>query len=162
MGSYLASKNKLTLVAMTTLCSVLASLLILYLFYTVLGVGIRASELLVATLAPLIIATIVSGHFGGMIKRLESLEEPLRESICKEKEAVYLATIHGSQHITNNLLNGLLLIDMEIKKLPTFDSRVKRLFLGSIEDSKRLLDKLSSVEKIDPEEIRNSVAPRYR
>ena len=90
------------------------------------------------------------------------LEGQLRNSITKEKEDVYLATINGAQHITNNLLHGLILIAIEIDKHPEFDTKRKRQFNDLIEGSKKLMGNLSSVDEICPQKIRNSVAPQIK
>jgi hypothetical protein len=74
-----------------------------------------------------------------------------------EKKNIYLATMSGAQHITNNLLNGLKLVEMEITKHPTFDKEVVELFDGMLVEADTLMKKLSSVEKIDPDVIKKSV-----
>ncbi len=159
MNRLISSANRVTLVAVTTLISILSSLSIFYVLYGFLGVDIRPSEMMVGVLAPLLIASSVTWFLYGLIKKLEQLEQELRNSITREKEDVYLATIHGSQHITNNLLNGLILIDMEINKHPDFDQESKRQFEELLKDSRKLMTQLSSVDDINAEKIRKSVAP---
>lgn len=77
----------------------------------------------------------------------------------KEKEKIYLATIYGAQHIINNLLNGLIVIEHEIEKHPDFDKEVSSLFNDAQTEAKKLINALSSVENIEDDAIRNSVYP---
>ena len=78
----------------------------------------------------------------------------------EEKEKIYLATIHGAQHITNNLLNQLQLVEFEIKKHSEFDKEVSSLFKGMLAEANSLMIDLSSVDKIDDEIIAQSVYPQ--
>ena len=77
----------------------------------------------------------------------------------KEKEKIYLATLHGAQHITNNLLNQLKLVELEIKNHPDFNKDISRLFGNMLIESNDLLIKLSSVKEIEAEKIELSVHP---
>lgn len=77
----------------------------------------------------------------------------------KEKEAIYLATIHSSQHIINNLLNQLQYIGGVIKNHPEFDKKDAILFDEILAEGSLLMNKLSSVENIHEESIKNSVHP---
>lgn len=160
MNRLIRSSSKLSLVAGTTLFSIVTSLSIFYVLYGILDVPIRRSEILVGILAPLLIASFVSWYLYGLIKELERLEQELRHSITKEKEEVYLATIHGAQHITNNLLHGLILIEMEIQKHPAFDPKRKRQFHDLVAESQVLMRQLSSVDAIEAQTIREAVAPK--
>jgi len=159
MNKYFSSSARLPLVAITTLISIAASLCIFYILYGWLGIEVRKSEIMVGILAPLLIASACSWYLVGLIKKLELLETELRNSITKEKEEIYLATIHGAQHITNNLLNGLILIGMEIDKHSDFDPERRRQYFDLIESSKNLIQQLSSVDDINADKIRKSVAP---
>ena len=80
----------------------------------------------------------------------------------KEKEKIYLATLHGAQHITNNLLNQLKLVKMEIKNHPDFNKDISRLFGNMLAESNDLLTKLSSVKEIDAKKIELSVHPEIK
>lgn len=80
--------------------------------------------------------------------------------VQKEKQAVYYATIHGAQHITNNLLNQLTLIENEISDHPDFDQDVVSMFHQMMKESSNLIDRLSSVEKMDAEIIKQSIESR--
>jgi hypothetical protein len=75
----------------------------------------------------------------------------------QEKKQIYYATMSGAQHITNNLLNGLKLVEMEINNHPEFDKEVSDLFDGMLDEANTLMKKLSNVEHIDAESIKNSV-----
>jgi len=149
-------------VAITTVISILWSQLIVYLLYGFMGVGVRRSEVILCVVAPLVIASIISWYLYGLIKKLEMLEGQLKNSITKEREEIYLATIHGAQHITNNLLHGLFLIAIEIDKHPEFDIKRKDQFNDLIKESKKLMGNLSSVDEICPDKIRSSVAPHIK
>ena len=159
MNQWIASANRLTLVAITTLLCIFISLTIQYLLYSWLDVEMRPAEIGIGILAPLLIASAVTWYLFGLIKKLEKLEIELRHSISKEKEEIYLATINGAQHVTNNLLNGLTLVEMEIRNHPTFNQEAKEHFIELRTNSKELMQQLSSVDEIQPDKIRKSVAP---
>ncbi|MGD8926007.1 MAG: hypothetical protein PVG20_04115 [Thioalkalispiraceae bacterium] len=80
----------------------------------------------------------------------------------QEKKNIYYATMSSAQHITNNLLNGLKLVEMEIKEHPKFNSEVTYLFDGMLDEANNLMKKLSSVEHIDAESIKKSVTSTKR
>jgi PAS domain S-box-containing protein len=86
------------------------------------------------------------------LRQIESLRQ-------REKENVYRATVSGTQHILNNLLNQLSLVRIEIDKHPDFDKDVSIAFDKIKNEAKKLVDKLSSVEEIDEENIKKSVYP---
>ncbi|MCB0198007.1 MAG: PAS domain-containing protein [Anaerolineae bacterium] len=75
----------------------------------------------------------------------------------KEKENVYRATVFSAQHILNNLLNQLLLIKLKISKHPSVIVEISDKFDAMFFEASQLLEKLSSVENVDEEEIRNSI-----
>ncbi len=85
----------------------------------------------------------------------------LNRKIEKEKEIIYLATIHGAQHITNNLLNQLKLIELEIRRIPETDKDISSRLSNMLAEAKRLMEKLSSVEIIEGETIKDSVHPKH-
>ena len=82
------------------------------------------------------------------------------EAIEKEKEKIYLATIHGAQHITNNLLNELKIVEFEIENHPEFDKEVSSMFNDMLTEANNLIKNLSSVENIDDDVIRKSIYPK--
>lgn len=125
-----------------------------------MDVPIRYSEIIAGICAPLCIASVVTWYLYGLIKRLDALEQKLRQRITREKEDVYLATIHGAQHVVNNLLNGLMLVDMELENHPSFNKTVLSMFHDMLSESKQLIEDLSSVKRINPKTIKASVAPK--
>jgi len=84
----------------------------------------------------------------------------LEHKIEKEKEKIYLATIHGAQHITNNLLNELKLVELEIKKHPKFDKEVSSMFDNMLTEANTLMKDLSTVDEIEDKTIRQSIYPK--
>ena len=93
-------------------------------------------------------------------KRHEDEIFSLKSKMEKEKEKIYLATIHGAQHITNNLLNELKIVEFEIKNHPDFDKEVSSMFNDMLVNANTLIKDLSSVEKIEEEAIRKSIYPK--
>ena len=75
----------------------------------------------------------------------------------QEKKAIYLATMQSAQHITNNLLNQLMLVKREIGKHKDFDPKVAASLDTMTEEAGRLLQSLSSVEDIEAEQITQSI-----
>lgn len=148
----------MTLVFATTVISILASLSIVYIAYHMMGIEVRRYELVIGITAPLLIAASISWYLYGLLKRLNTLEEELRQSISKEKEAIYLASILGAQHVTNNLLNQLQLVELEINKQPSFDKEIAKCFIDMQAEANGLMKKLSSVKEIEADEIKRSVS----
>ena len=89
-------------------------------------------------------------------KEILSFENKIRN----EKEQIYLATIHGAQHIINNLLNELKLVELEIKDHPEFDKEISSMFGDMMIEAKTLTNDLSTVDEIDDETIRQSIYPK--
>ncbi len=93
----------------------------------------------------------------------KSYEEELLSAKVKietEKENIYMATIHGAQHIINNLLNQLQLVKIEISKCRDFDKRIRKIFDDILIEASSLMKKLSTVKQIDEETIKQSVYPK--
>lgn len=84
----------------------------------------------------------------------------LHHKMKKEKEKIYLATIHGAQHITNNLLNELKVVELEIENHPEFDKEVSSMFNDMVVEANTLIKDLSSVGDIEDEAIRKSIYPK--
>lgn len=84
----------------------------------------------------------------------------LKQEIEKEKEKIYLATIHGAQHILNNLLNQLDLVYLEAKSHKDFDAKTLGYFDTMIKEATALMKELSAIKQIDDEKIRQSVHPK--
>jgi hypothetical protein len=159
MKNFTKKHTRMTLVAVTTIISIFASLSIIYIAYHLMGVEIRRYELVIGITAPLLIASPITWYLYGLLKRLNALEEELRNSISKEKEAIYLASILGAQHVINNLLNQLKLVEMEINKQPNFDKEIAALFVDMLAEASGLMNKLSSVKEIEADAIKRSVDP---
>ena len=158
MKNFTNKYTRVTLVFATTIISILASLSIMYIIYYLMGVEVRIYELVIGITAPLLIAASISWYLYGLLKRLNTLEEELRQSISKEKEAIYLASIIGAQHVTNNLLNQLQLVELEINKQPSFDKEIAKCFVDMQAEANGLMKKLSSVKEIEADEIKRSVS----
>ena len=77
-----------------------------------------------------------------------------------EIKKIYVATMRSSLHVTNNLLNQLKFIEMQIENNPNVDRQVIMLFREIQEEAKSLMSKLSSVETIEEEAIIRSVYPK--
>lgn len=160
MKHFLHDYSRTTLVVGTTIISIIASLLIVTSLYALMDVQVRRYEVVIAIVAPLLIASTICWYLYGLLKKLECLEQALRQSISKEKEAIYLASIQSAQHVIYNLLNQLKLVELEVKKQENFDKEIAELFGGMQAEAKGLMKKLSSVKEIDADEIKRSVDPR--
>jgi hypothetical protein len=77
-----------------------------------------------------------------------------------EKEKIYLATISGAQHVTNNLLNQLRIVTFEIENHPSFDQEVALNFENMLAEAATLIKALSAAQRIDAEAIRQSISPK--
>jgi len=159
MKNFTTKYTRMTLVVATTIISIVASLSIMYIVYQLMGVEVRSYELVIGTIAPLLIASPISWFLYGLLKRLSALEEELRQSISKEKETIYLASILSAQHVINNLLNQLKLVELEVSKQPNFDKETAALFSDMLVEADGLMKKLSSVKEIEADEIKRSVDP---
>ena len=96
-------------------------------------------------------------------KTLRDLETALKEVDTlkkREKENIYRATVHGTQHIMNNLLNQLTLVSMEIEKNTHFNPLVAASFEKMKAQALELVDKLSSVEEVEEQAIKESIRPK--
>jgi PAS domain S-box-containing protein len=91
---------------------------------------------------------------------LETALQENEELKKKEKENIYKATVSSTQHILNNLLNQLSIVDIEIKKHPEFNENVKLKFNLMKRKAKDLVERLSSVVEIHEDEIKKSVYPK--
>lgn len=94
------------------------------------------------------------------LHQLAKAVEENEELKKREKENIYRATVTGTQHIINNLLNQLILVKLEIDKNPAFDTAVAEKFESMTNDARKLVHKLSSVENIEEEEIKDSIYPK--
>jgi hypothetical protein len=83
----------------------------------------------------------------------------IKNNFAKGKEEIYLATIHSSQHIVNNMLSQLQYIKCVIDAHPEFNKEDVELFDEIVEEGSLLMNKLSSVKNISKESIKISVHP---
>lgn len=149
----------MTLMSITTLISIVSSVIILYIIYSILEAEVQYSELVYGITAPLLIASPITWYLYGLLKRLSLLEEELRQSISKEKEKIYLASISSAQLVINNLLNQLTLVDIEIEQHPQFSKETSEQYKVMLAEAAELMRQLSSVEQIDADEIKRAVSP---
>ena len=84
----------------------------------------------------------------------------LTHDMENEKQKIYLATIKGAQHVTNNLLNQLKIVELEIENNPAFDKEVLSMFQDMQNEASSLMRDLSSVDKINDKIILDSVYPK--
>ena len=152
--------SRVTLVVVTTIITLVAALCIVIVAHLLMGEPIQQYQIVITVVATILITSVVSWYLYGLLKKLESLEQELRHSISKEKEAIYIASIQSSQHVINNLLNQLMLVAMEIKKQPTFDDKVAKLFGQMQEEATELMQQLASVKQIEVEDIKRSITPK--
>ncbi len=78
----------------------------------------------------------------------------------REKENIYRATVQSTQHILGNLLNQLILVKMEMNNNPEFSDDVVRKFESMTSKAQELMEKLSNVQEIEEEKIKDSVYPK--
>jgi len=75
----------------------------------------------------------------------------------KEKRSIFFATVSASQHVLNNLLNNMQYFKLKIDQSNAMDEETKALFEKSINDAEVLVKKLSSVEELNEDTIKQSV-----
>ena len=95
-----------------------------------------------------------------LVFKWKSFEEELfslEKKIEAEKEKIYVATIHSSQHIINNLLNQLILVKSEANRNISFDKRILKIFDNILIEASSLMKDLSEVHYIDEEVIRQAI-----
>jgi len=159
MNNFTHKYSRMTLMSVTTVISIISSVVILYLIYQLLGAKVQTSELVYGISAPLLIASPITWYLYGLLKRLNALEEELRNSISREKEKIYMASITSAQLVINNLLNQLALVDLEIKNHPKFSKETSEQYKEMLAEAAELMKQLSSVDQIDADEIKRSVSP---
>jgi hypothetical protein len=81
----------------------------------------------------------------------------IRSQMEKEKEKIYLATIHGAQHIINNLLNQLQLIQLKTRSGEKLDEKTLRVFDEILIEANSLMHELAEVDHIDEKKIKQSI-----
>ena len=76
------------------------------------------------------------------------------------KAKIYSATVHGAQHVINNLLNQLQYFTIEARKHSDFDPKKLMLLDEVLENASSLMKALSEVQQLDEEVIKQSVYPK--
>ena len=78
----------------------------------------------------------------------------------QEKRKIFVATVSASQHILNNLLNHMQYFKIKMDESDSFGEETTRLFNESLTDAKDLVLKLSAVEELTEDTIKDSVYPK--
>ena len=146
------TQNKLFLMSLALFCSFLV---IIGYFYSPPGseqwkiLTNRALALFVIWMSAILLSFIQ-----------EEKENAIRVEIAaeKDKEKIYLATLSSSQHILNNLLNQLQFIKMEIEHCDTENGAAEHMDT-IIQEGSHLMKKLSNIDHVDAQVIRQSVNP---
>lgn len=88
-----------------------------------------------------------------------------RKMITREKQIealhIYQSTLFATHHILNNLLNQMQLFKIEASKSADFDKGILEFYDVATEEASRLIDKLSSIQEITEDNIKESVRPRW-
>ncbi len=92
--------------------------------------------------------------------QLEAALEEVEALKKREKENIYRATVHGTQHIIHNLVNQLTLVSMEISRHADFNPNVVHSFENMKAQAIDLVNQLSSVEDIEEHAIKESIRPK--
>jgi len=75
----------------------------------------------------------------------------------EEKRRIFRATVFSTQHILNNLLNQLILFQLEMDKSDAFSDEIKNLYRDTLQAGKQQVIKLSAVNEITEESIKNTI-----
>lgn len=78
----------------------------------------------------------------------------------EEKRRIFKATISSTQHILNNLLNNLMFFKLEMEESDVFSDEIKRLFDETLKKGTIQVQRLSEVEDLSEENIKQSVYPQ--
>ena len=81
------------------------------------------------------------------------------QEIELERVKIYKAMLASTQHILNNFLNQMLLVQMAAKDTPDFDPEVLALYETIVNDASTQIEALSSITQIDEASIHKSVEP---
>lgn len=150
------SSKKRTAIHLAILCT---GLTILGFFYSPSG-GELWKVLLNRALALFVIW--VTAILALMWKIHEEKISSIRNQMEKEKEKIYLATIHGAQHIINNLLNQLKLIQFKAKSGEALDGKTLVIFDEILAEANTLMRNLAEVDQMDEKEIKQSIHTKTR
>jgi phosphomannomutase len=80
--------------------------------------------------------------------------------IDTEKHVVYDAMLSATYHVVRNFLNQMQLFKMTAERTPDFPQDVLVLYDDVMQDALQQLEALAAINTIDPQTIRESVAPR--
>lgn len=85
----------------------------------------------------------------------------LRSAVVNQeaKKEIYSATVRSAQHIINNLLHQLQIVEFEAKKSTDFDPHVIACFHETIDEANQLMKLLSGIAEVTEENIRTAVIP---
>lgn len=150
-------KNKSYVIGLAILCTAL-TLIGFYLSPAGGELWKVAANRALAIFAILATATLVV-KWDSSQKRVLRIQHEAEKEKVKAKEEIYEATMHGALHVTNNLLNQLQLVKLEMEGHKGFDKEILKLLDGMVLEAGGLLDKLASVEEIEADKIKQSVYP---
>lgn len=77
----------------------------------------------------------------------------------KAKEEIYTATVRSAQHIINNLLHQLQVVDIEAHRSSDFDPAIVSQLHEMTDEANQLMKHLSQIAEVTEENIRASVNP---
>ncbi len=87
----------------------------------------------------------------------------VRSIVKKERELeaqdIYRSTVYATHHILNNLLNQMQLFKLEALRSEAFDKEVLAYFDTALDDASTLIERLSSIESISEDSIKDSIKP---
>ena len=95
-----------------------------------------------------------------LLHKLKMANDEIRKLKDQKKKNIYRATVTSAQHILNNLLQQVNIVNKEIARNSTFNQEVANKFIVMQKQASELVHKLSSIEKIDVSEIKKSVYPQ--
>ncbi len=83
----------------------------------------------------------------------------VKEKMKNAEKRIYQSMNYVSHHVINNFLNQANALRFEAEDHKNFDSNTLKMYDQSIEEAKSSLHKLSSLKRIDSENIRAAVLP---
>lgn len=78
----------------------------------------------------------------------------------EEKRRIFRATVMSTQHILNNMLNNLTFFKIEMDENNAFSDDIKRLYNETLDSGTNQVKRLSEVEDMSEEKIKQSVFPQ--
>ena len=101
-----------------------------------------------------------TGKQGGALLYTEDITEQKRQQeAVKQVEAakVYLAMARSSQHILNNLITNLMYFEKKAVDSASFNDKTIKMMHSSMEESKELIAKLTSIEEVSDANIYDAI-----